>query len=138
MKPTVIGITTESENIAKMLGLKSTHEYGLYQETELGSYYSKFLPDGSFEEKVVLLISDDQTSKLEASLSNAIKNAEYKIKKLISANPVIDIASFNKSLAAVSHHSTELSEQMGKDIQQILKRAGFHPTLRKDLLCSIE
>ena len=133
----IIGITTESENIAKMLGIENNHEYGLYQETEMGSFYAKFLSDGTFEEKVILFISDTHASGLENYLSSIITHTEKKIEKLISSNPVIDINKFTKNIDAISRHSNELAEQMGKDIQQTLKRAGFNPTLRKDLLCSI-
>ena len=133
----IIGITTESENIAKMLGIENNHEYGLCQETEIGSFYAKFLSDGTFEEKVIVFISDTHASGLENYLSSIITHTEKKIEKLISSNPVIDINKFTKNIDAISRHSDELAEQMGKDIQQTLKRAGFNPTLRKNLLCSI-
>ena len=79
-KPEVIGVTTEVESIAKMLGVESEQDYGMYQETLMGRYYAKILPDGTFEEKVVRLISHEQASELEKFACAAIKQADKDIR----------------------------------------------------------
>ena len=95
MKPEVIGITTERDNIGKMLGVTSERDYGLYQETSMGQYYAKFLPDGTFEEKAVRLISLEQAAELEASGCAAIEKTSENIQEVIADNPVIDMDNFN-------------------------------------------
>lgn len=128
MKPEVIGVTTEVESIAKMLGVESESDYGLYQETKMGRYYAKFLSDGSFEEKVVRLISHEQAAELETSACAAIKKAGENIQKVIASTPVIDMEKVNRNMDAIRSQAKERAEQMGKDIQRSLERAGFHPT----------
>lgn len=125
-KPEVIGVTTNVERIAKMLGVESASEYGLYQETPMGRYYAKFLPDGTFEEKLVRLISYEQATELEASACAAIEMASKSIQKIITP-PVIDMDKFNKNMDAIQRQTEERAKQMGKDIKSSLERAGFHP-----------
>ena len=128
MKPEVIGSTTEVKNIAKMLGVESECDYGLYQETKMGRYYAKFLPDGTFEEKVVRLISDEQAREQENSVYDAINNASKKIQKLISFNPIIDTKKVKRNMIEICSQAKECAERMGESIQHSLECAGFHPT----------
>ena len=114
MKPEVIGVTTEIESIAKMLGVKSERDYGVYQETQMGRYYAKFLPDGIFEEKVVRLISHEQAAELENSACAAIKKVGENIHKVIASTPVIDMEKVNRNMDAIRSQTKEA--------------ASFHPT----------
>ena len=128
MKPEVIGVTTEIESITKMLGVENECEYGLYQETQMGRYYAKVLPDGTFEKKVVRLISHEQAAELENSACAAIKKAGQNIQKVIASTPVIDMEKVNRKMDAICRQTKERAEKMGKEIKSSLERAGFHPT----------
>lgn len=128
MKPKVIGVTTEYANIAKMLGVENEKEYGLYQETQMGKYYARFLADGTFEEKVVHLISYEQANKLESIVASAIKEADQNVQEVIVSSPVINMNCFNKGMENIHRQSKAKAEEMGQDIRSNLERAGFHPT----------
>ena len=105
MKPVVIGVTTETKNIAEMLGVKNETDYGLYQETPMGRYYAKILRDG-MDNKVVRLISHNHARKLETSACATIKEGGELIQKVIDSTPVIDMEKFNHNMDAIRSHPT--------------------------------
>lgn len=128
MKPEVIGVTTEYANIAKILGVENENEYGLYQETKMGKYYARILPNGTFDRKVVRLISCEQAAQLNSSICTAIKEAGKKVQKIIDSTPIIDMEQLNKSMEDVHRQSKARAEKIGADIRTSLESAGFHPT----------
>lgn len=73
MRPELIGLTTDLAQIANILGVKSADEYSLYEETKLGKFYARILPDGTYDDKVVLLVSSDQADKLESTKITPMK-----------------------------------------------------------------
>lgn len=128
MRPEVIGVTTDKERIAKMLGVQDESEYGFYQETDMGKYYARFLEDGTFEPKVVRLISTETAAVLEGNACDAIEKTGEQIKKSISAAPVFNKEKFDARIAEINRQTKERAEQMGKNIKESLEKAGFHPT----------
>ena len=130
MRPEVIGMTTNVEDIAEKLGVQSDREYGLYHETQMGRYYAKFLPDGTFENKVVRLVTTEQAAEQEATACATIKNAGENIQKAIASVPVIDMDKFNENVEAIQSKTKESAEQMGKTLKNILEQAVFHSTYR--------
>ena len=90
MKLEVIGVTTDKKSIAKMLGVKEENEYGFYQETAKGKYYSKILDDGKLDEKLVCLLNPQSAANAEISSCANIKNACTGIKNIIAETPKIN------------------------------------------------
>lgn len=127
MKLEIIGVTTESTSIAKMLGVENETDYGLYQETQMGKYYARILPDGTFDDKVVRLISCEQAAKLESTAVASIDEACKNIQKVIASTPVIDMVRFNKKMEDIRLQFKAKNEEIRKKIQSNLERAGFHP-----------
>lgn len=127
MRPEIVGVTTEYACIADMLGVKTESEFGLYQETSMGKYYAKFLPGGSFEQKVVRLISQEQAAEMESKLVACIELAEKKFGSVISSAPKIDLERFNSGMANIRMQSKARAEAIGKQLKEDLERGGFHP-----------
>lgn len=127
MKPEVIGVTTEYTSIAGMLGVENETDYGLYQETKMGKYYARILPNGTFEEKVVRLISYEQATELEATAVAPVGEACKSIQKIIASAPVINWERFNKEMEDIQRQAKAKAEEMGEKLKSSLERAGFHP-----------
>ena len=127
MKPEVIGVTTEYASIAKMLGVDNEADYGLYQETRMGKYYARFLPGGTFEEKVVRLISYEQAVELEASAVSLVAETYKKFQECSVWASVIDWERFNNRMEDIQLQTKARAEEMGKQLRGSLERAGFHP-----------
>ena len=127
MKPEVIGVTTEYTSIVKMLGVDNETDYGLYQETQMGKYYARILPDCTFEEKVVRLIYYEQATQLVATAVASVDEACKNIQKIIASAPVIDLVRFNKGMEDIQRQTKARAEEMGKKLRSSLERAGLHP-----------
>lgn len=127
MRPEVIGVTTEYASIAEMLGVENEANYGLYQETQMGKYYARILPDGTFENKVVRLISDEQAAKLESAAVASVEKTCKSIQTIIASTPVVDMAQFSKGMEDIQRQVKARVEEMGKNLKSGLERAGFHP-----------
>ena len=121
MKTRVIGVTTEYTSIAKILGVENETDYGLYQETQMGKYYARILPDGTFEEKVVRLISYEQATNLEAIVVASIDEISKNIQKIIDSAPVINWEHFNKRVVDIEHQIKAKAEGLGKELKSSLE-----------------
>lgn len=129
MALTVIGVTTESSSIARMLGVEKESDYGIYQETTMGRYYARFISDGTFDDaRLVRLVSYEQAAELDASAIASIKHSSATIKELMANWPSLDMAKFHENMERISRETAEKARQMGQDIRDNLERAGFHPT----------
>lgn len=125
----VFGITTDVNSVPKMLGVESENDYGFYQETAMGRYYARYLPDGSFdEEHLIRVMNPEQAAEAEARACAAIESSAKQVKQIIAKTPVIDMDKMQRNMAAIQRQTKERAEQMGRDIKRSLELAGFHPT----------
>lgn len=92
MESKIIGVTTEYEKIPEILGVKSESEYGLYLHTDIGDYYGRILPNGTFDNEFVRLISSDQSKEFEDAIIQIIEKAKNDIIKTFTA---LSIANLN-------------------------------------------
>ena len=122
----IIAVTTEYASIAKMLGVENENEYSLYQETKKGKYYARFLPDSTFEEKLVRLISYEKAAELESSAVATIKENGKKIQEIIASAPIINLDRFHKNIEAILFQSKARAKKMGQDIRSSLEYAGAY------------
>lgn len=127
MKPEVIGITSNPDVIAKMLGVENKSEYGLYQETKMGRYYAKYLSDGSFEPKVVHLVTAEQAAKLEEYACANINPIIENIQGIQAMIPAIDPDKMKEKMAEIGESAKAGAQKMGKEIREKLENTCFHP-----------
>ena len=86
----VIGVTNMPKSVASLLNVKDETEYGLYQETTMGKYYAKRLPDGTLDAtNVVRLISDEQAAEMESKLCAMITGESQKFSEYAKSMPVV-------------------------------------------------
>ena len=116
----VKGVTTEMDRVPKMLGVSSENEYGLYQETEMGKYYAKFAPNGSFDNALVRVISHEQAKKLESKICAVIEKESTSVKEALSKIPTINSETITNNMeqihTQVSENSANISKKIRKDM----------------------
>lgn len=125
MRPEVIGTTTAPAYIAEMLGVEKDSEYGMYEESQEGKYFARLLPDGSFDSKLVRLITDKQADKLEADVLASIERVEKGFPYFAACIPIIRMERFNRIL---SHCGKQGSDTMGSNLPGHLDVAGSAPS----------
>lgn len=112
----VIGVTNMPKSVASLLNVKDETEYGLYQETAMGKYYAKRLPDGTLDAtKVVRLISDEQAAEMEAKLCAMITGESEKFSELAKGLPVVCPEKMNAGIYKITDEIAEgLKMTIGK------------------------
>lgn len=113
MRPEVIGTTTAPACIAEMLGVEKDSEYGMYEELDTGKYYARLLSDGSFDSKLVRLITDEQADQLEADVLASIERAEKGIPYFAACIPVISRRCFNRNVSQLGKQNPRLFNGVG-------------------------